>query len=90
MNIKEEIRKTIEKYFNMNKEDRKYIENLLDDKKAKWTKNQLIVSLLLFHKSKEYSELEFNELKLYIEDNIKTIHRLINKIEIEYKKSLIK
>jgi predicted transcriptional regulator len=88
MNINEMIRDTIKRYYNISKDERTYIEGLLDDKKAQWTKNQLIVSLLIFNKSKELKENEIEELKLYIEDNLKLICKFIKKNDIEYKESL--
>jgi len=88
MNIREMIKETISCYFNLNKEQRIYIEGLLDDKKAKWTKNQLIISLLLFNKSKVLSENEIELLKIYIEDNFKMIVSSIKKFELEYKQKI--
>jgi len=88
MNISCYVKITIKHYFDMNKEERKYIEGLLDDKKAKWTKKQLIIALLIFIVRKHISLKKLEELELYIEDNIKVISNLIDKFEKEFKSNL--
>lgn len=76
-------------YYNMNEEQRQFIYSLLDHEGIKWSKLDLIKSLLVFNKCKELNididKSNSNILFNYIDDqNQKRINNLINQFDKLY------
>lgn len=80
--IEKDVKDTIKQYYNMNEEQRQFIYSLLEHEDIKWSKLDLIKSLLIFNKCKDLNinivNSKSDEIFNYIDfQNQKRINNLI-------------